>query len=904
MGRFDTIKTTIDANIKENGSQEITGQKMNSILTEMVNATDAELTELSWEKGSIGSNGEVDESGFFRSTYIPCKVGDVITAYIFRVRKYDENLKYIGEEMSTSTGWDLLNHTISDENCKFVRITIRDYPGVGTQLLINGTSAQCILNKRTIEMLDATKKTTKDQLETLSVSIFSNGYWQVHGITDNQGYMHTCQFKCKKGDLVTGSFFDIRLFAEDGNYIGGINHSQNGITIENDSAKYACINLCKEDVDVANLKVNGTPIIAHILEVNFRKESIPALYPLIEYKLENIIFETLIPILQIRHNVCPCVKGLWVKNKNEGSEYYLTGFRYRQQSAEWGNSEFTQFLITEKKSNGDVEYHKLIDDRTSTNINDALQVVSTQDFELVIDWRLAKKGEGNAVGLVEGIDALRLDTIVFHKNNSIYLLHYSEQSTGGNTGENTGANLSSNPYIAMPLPQLAMVNIKAGRLPTTKTDDILATLEFNDMQGNVFAKKIIMNAQGTSSLGLPKKNISIDIVDENYEESHEIKFGDWVAQDGFHLKAYMLDGVRVKPMAAYNFYESMLLTRGVRKDRAWKRLQLPVDIPMASNEISDSYLQIDDGAKNHPSGFPIILYFNGVFYGIYCWQLKKHRANYHQKKSKAEHIHLDGNISNVLLWEANGVLDWDKWSGRKQESETSDNRDGIEVRNPKKLILTNGTEYDAETNPGELISSNSAGYNPTNADMARTAAVRASIESLSRRVYSLTQMAKGASKKSAIAEVFDVESIIDYIIFSQITGNIDGYKKNWQWVTYDGVKWAVNAYDLDGTWGWTSWNFYAPYTSWIHNDTPPVTLVIENYLDEIKARYKELRDKGVIELAKIMQPLVNYVKVIGIDYYDMEYEKWTDGARDNLWRFESWMEESIKRTDVLMGYNS
>lgn len=46
MGRFDTIKTTIDANIKENGNQEITGQKMNTILTEMVNATDAELTEL------------------------------------------------------------------------------------------------------------------------------------------------------------------------------------------------------------------------------------------------------------------------------------------------------------------------------------------------------------------------------------------------------------------------------------------------------------------------------------------------------------------------------------------------------------------------------------------------------------------------------------------------------------------------------------------------------------------------------------------------------------------------------------------------------------------------------------------------------------------------------------------
>lgn len=53
MGRFDTIKTTIDANIKENGNQEITGQKMNSVLTEMINATDAEITELESEVSNL-----------------------------------------------------------------------------------------------------------------------------------------------------------------------------------------------------------------------------------------------------------------------------------------------------------------------------------------------------------------------------------------------------------------------------------------------------------------------------------------------------------------------------------------------------------------------------------------------------------------------------------------------------------------------------------------------------------------------------------------------------------------------------------------------------------------------------------------------------------------------------------
>jgi len=40
MANFDTIKTAIDANIKTNGTQDITGGKMNSILKQIVDSTD------------------------------------------------------------------------------------------------------------------------------------------------------------------------------------------------------------------------------------------------------------------------------------------------------------------------------------------------------------------------------------------------------------------------------------------------------------------------------------------------------------------------------------------------------------------------------------------------------------------------------------------------------------------------------------------------------------------------------------------------------------------------------------------------------------------------------------------------------------------------------------------------
>lgn len=56
MGRFDTTKQTIDANIKTNGNQAITGQVLNSVMKDMLSATDAELTELSEEVGELSED--------------------------------------------------------------------------------------------------------------------------------------------------------------------------------------------------------------------------------------------------------------------------------------------------------------------------------------------------------------------------------------------------------------------------------------------------------------------------------------------------------------------------------------------------------------------------------------------------------------------------------------------------------------------------------------------------------------------------------------------------------------------------------------------------------------------------------------------------------------------------------
>lgn len=811
MGRFDTTKATINANIKSNGNQEITGSVLNSVLQEMVDGTDAQLTELSGEivlyhgiKLPYGGKAYED---FILPT--PLREGMVITDIGNAVATF---LKPKGSSTYINVYGKDLPYTIQQEIVAYqVDVT------TSGEIKVEG-------------VLEKSFEKTWESINNLDNQIKQYfGFTLPYGGKAYEDYIPP--FSLREGMVITDIGISETIFLKpkgSDSYID-IHRGLLPYTIQQEIVAYQ-VGTTKE----GEIKVEGT---LYQVEDKFNKiDSVIAPLVATSFKYGGAAYVD----LPLPYNLLP---NMVISDIGVAGAVFLKP----------------------KEGEGYINVYQS-------------QLPYTIETEIIaFQADTAEKGTMRVEGIINGYDPSNADG---------------------------GTLLSNDALIVIPKPQLAYINLITPAMPTSKTDDIKAEMEFDDRQGNRFKKKLIINAQGTSSLGLPKKNISIDIMDENYDDSHSIKFGDWVAQDGFHLKAYMLDGMRVKPMAAYDFYESMLLTRGTLKDRLWKRMQLPSDISATSNAIDDLYMQIDDGARCHPVGFPCILSVNGEFYGIYCWQLKKHRDNYHQKKDNAGHIHLDGNISNILLWEANGVINWNKWAGKEMESDATQNNDGIEIRNPKKLILVDGSEYDADTNTGELISDASANYNPSNKDMVRTASVRANIESLSRRVYSLTQMSKGAEKKAAIAEVFDVDSIIDFIIFGQITGNADGYKKNWQWVSYDGVKWGVNAYDLDGVWGWDSWSYFSPFNTWLHNDTPPITLIIENYLDEIKARYKELRDKGVIDIAKIMQPLVNYVKIIGKDNYELEYDKWADGARDNLWRFQVWMEESIKRTDALMSYNS
>ena len=455
--------------------------------------------------------------------------------------------------------------------------------------------------------------------------------------------------------------------------------------------------------------------------------------------------------------------------------------------------------------------------------------------------------------------------------------------------------------IAIPEPRCAIVNFSGiNSMPTSKTADIPAVMEFWDMQGNYFKKNISCSAQGNSSMGYIKKNVKFDLLNEDGSEFN-LKIGGWVVQDGFHLKAYYTDFFRGVGAASYKFYDEIMRFNGLSEDRPYKKALLNIEEistnALGEGDISDLELQLDTGALCHPDGFPCIVYLNGEFYGIFSWQIKKQRKNYHLEKSTVEHIHLDGSLYTGNFW--NGVINWG----------------AFEIRNPNKLYTMDGKKYDGDS-PKELIDETSAKYDPSNKDHKRSAQVKKYIQDLVtnfaelKSLYSTYRTSDPARVKAKYEELFDVENQRDYLIFGDVIKNSDGFGKNWQWITYNGVKWFVSAYDLDMSFGghWQGIQITPPLTGHITTSTAiPTGYIVQLYETELKQRYQELRDAGIISTENIIAKLEDWAGRIGTANYELEYSKWPNSPciknyNDSLYRVKKWLDTEIANMDKIYGY--
>ena len=443
--------------------------------------------------------------------------------------------------------------------------------------------------------------------------------------------------------------------------------------------------------------------------------------------------------------------------------------------------------------------------------------------------------------------------------------------------------------LQIPEPYCAFVNI-TGSFPTSKGDTTKGEIQFYDMQGNYFKKFIEMDIHGRTSSMYKKKNYTFDFYnDADYSDAFTIKFGDWVSMDSFYFQGWYSDAFRGIDIIEYKLYQQMISTRGFLKDKPYK-YSIWQNVTSKGNEDSEKLdNNLEKNALCTPMGFPVIMYLNGEFWGIYTIMLKKNRANFRMDKKNYKSVMLDLDNGNIV----SGIKNWKSF----------------EIRNPKVLICMDGSKYNGDA-PKELIDESSEKYDASNKDMVNTVLTKNAIVSLAdsyNKVKELDSSSKSSDEiRTTIEKYYNVDYIIDYIIFSNLIQNVDGWGGNWQWTTWDGVKWNPNPYDLNASLGLDPYGLIATSPVERVSSGAIAAYVYKYYMTEIKDRYKYLKNSKIISIDNIIGLFYSWIKRIGTDNYANEFKKWnsTPSQRKSYLNSEYWdVSEGPKTTGYYPAYS-
>jgi len=143
------------------------------------------------------------------------------------------------------------------------------------------------------------------------------------------------------------------------------------------------------------------------------------------------------------------------------------------------------------------------------------------------------------------------------------------------------------------------------------------------------------------------------------------------------------------------------------------------------------------------------------------------------------------------------------------------------------------------------------------------------------RLITACKNSDGSDIDTVIAQYVDIDSVIDYMIFSKLICHWDGIGKNYLICTYDGTKWFFSAYDMDLTYG-----LYYPGTTFDRVDRDEwvgshqlFILLWKHKFERIMERYEEIVG-GVMSRAEVEKRFRDYGANIPLAAYVAEAELW------------------------------
>lgn len=252
---------------------------------------------------------------------------------------------------------------------------------------------------------------------------------------------------------------------------------------------------------------------------------------------------------------------------------------------------------------------------------------------------------------------------------------------------------------------------------------------------NDFDGYVEMKVQGASSQYYDKKNFTIKMFADSAKETKLKKdFRGWGKQNKFCLKANFIDHTHARNIVCARLWGDIVSSR----------TNVPTLLANAPN-----YGAVD--------GFPIKVYINGVYQGLYTWNIPKDKWTFGMD---------DEDTQVILACERNN-------DGKKPSPYPS-----TEFRK-----LWDGTELEWKIEfPDEV-----------------TTDIRTNFNSL----INFVMTASDTDFVANLGNYLDIESVLDYYLFMYFICDLDGLAKN-MLMAYDGTKWYCSAYDMDGVFGISS----------------------------------------------------------------------------------------------------
>lgn len=380
-----------------------------------------------------------------------------------------------------------------------------------------------------------------------------------------------------------------------------------------------------------------------------------------------------------------------------------------------------------------------------------------------------------------------------------------------------------------------------------------------------------MKIQGGTSTGYVKKNYSIKLFkDAAQTTKNKVEVVDgWGKENKYCLKANYIDFTSARNLVTADIWNEIVSSRSS-------------SAVVSARE--NTAKMVHNGAVD---GFPVLLYFNGTYYGLYTFNIPKDKWLFGMSKDDNQAlIFADGTTrkSSGALWQSTGfkeVIDTTLWNSAEMA----------------------GCGWEFEYLLDESAASQAKWVANINQHVQFVLDTYGSV-----KFKTIEQKRALRDKFRAEAgNYFDIDGCIDYLIFLHcIFGWQDNANKNVLWSTYDGQIWSPNAYDLDTTWGltwdgtlnlhpdngnpyvpgkdnkacaqtcgfWLGGGETAPGEDWYHSNMRGNALldaIMLFYADELEARYTELRADGApLSYANIANKFTAFISSIPAEVYQRE----------------------------------